>query len=474
MLDNRGKITVFLTLITICLLSLGLMAIRVVELEGARVKSVIGAKRAISEIKAGFNPYIFEKYHILLFDKGLYGEGDAGLEQQLQEYFERALGEKYTDTEVAISELLMLVDNDCEPFKRQIADYMLYGAIEGGAEKVLGLTDGKDGSLSEEILNDMDEAESSQTDNEGVQDEADEKPGNAGAKEDPRKFTKKIKKKGILSFVVPDGMEVSEKEVDKSTLSVSHKAFNPGSSVDLEFDSFSAFKKDVRSYEGWLDSLKNAGSAVFYAHNVFNSALETDVNTETALKYELEYLICNNASDSDNLRECVNRIILIRFPVDYAYILTDTEKIKQIKSISTAVFLSSGIPEPIVRYLVAGAWSYVEAVADVRVLFEGKKEPFKKSMDTWHTDIFRLGDSVEKAESSGQAFDNGMEYKDYLTILLALRGEEIYPGMLELIELNTRLKYEDFSMKNAVVGMSVDFFTTYMNKEMVFNEKGGY
>ena len=474
MLDNRGKITVFLTLITICLLSLGLTAIRVVELEGARVKSVICAKRAISEIKAGFNPYIFEKYHILLFDKGVYGEGDAGLEQQLQEYFDRALGEKYTDTEVAISGLLMPGDNDCEPFKQQIADYMLYGAIEGGAEKVLDLTDGKDGSLSENILNDMDEAERTQTDGQGVQKEADDNTGNAGAKEDPRKFTKKIKKNGILAFVVPEGMELSESEFDPGTLSVGHKIYNFSSSVDLEFDSFSDFKKDVRSYESWLDSLKNAGSAVFYANNVFNNALDTDVNTETALKYELEYLICNKFSDIDNLKECVNRIILIRFPVDYAYILTDAEKVKQIKSISTAVFLASGIPEPIVRYLVAGAWSYVEAVADVRVLLEGKKEPFKKSVDTWHTDIFRLGESVEQAKGSDQTVEKGMEYKDYLTILLALRGEEIYPGMLELIELNTKLKYEDFSMKDAVVGMSVDFFTTYMNKKMAFNEKGGY
>jgi hypothetical protein len=68
------------------------LVIQVVILSAAKSKNVIATRLSMSDIKACYNSYIFEHYHILLFDKTAGGKGEAYLEEWLEQAYTEKLG----------------------------------------------------------------------------------------------------------------------------------------------------------------------------------------------------------------------------------------------------------------------------------------------------------------------------------------------------------------------------------------------
>ena len=68
-MNNKGQITVFISLIMCAVVMLGLFALKICRFYNAKAKSAQVVNTAISDVKSGFNSYIYEHYHILLFDK---------------------------------------------------------------------------------------------------------------------------------------------------------------------------------------------------------------------------------------------------------------------------------------------------------------------------------------------------------------------------------------------------------------------
>ena len=66
---NRGAVTIFLTLLIMVMLTLFTAVIYAVRAKCARAKAAAALSGAMSSIKADYNSYIFENYHLLLFDK---------------------------------------------------------------------------------------------------------------------------------------------------------------------------------------------------------------------------------------------------------------------------------------------------------------------------------------------------------------------------------------------------------------------
>lgn len=65
-MNNKGRIVVFISMITAVMLVLITLVIQVVILSAAKSKNVIATRLSMSDIKACYNSYIFEHYHILL------------------------------------------------------------------------------------------------------------------------------------------------------------------------------------------------------------------------------------------------------------------------------------------------------------------------------------------------------------------------------------------------------------------------
>ena len=133
-MNNKGRIVVFISMITAVMLVLITLVIQVVILSAAKSKNVIATRLSMSDIKACYNSYIFEHYHILLFDKTAGGKGEAYLEEWLEQAYTEKLGAEYTDVRASITDMTMLTDQSYAPLKKQMQEYMVYAAAEKGVQ----------------------------------------------------------------------------------------------------------------------------------------------------------------------------------------------------------------------------------------------------------------------------------------------------------------------------------------------------
>jgi len=228
-MGNRGSITIFCCIMMIALLTLGISVLTAVEYHMAQAKGAVAVRSAMSGVDAGYNSYIFEKYHILLFDKNCNGKGEAYLEEQLLADISHNLGGDFVVEDVAVSDYCMLMDQECSEFKNQISDYCGYALLEYGGESILEATGGQDGTVADYILEDMEAAK-----------QEEEVSLNMPGKEyeDTRDYTEGLTADGILAIVAPEDLKISNQRVDLSGVpsieSVSFTWFD--FEVDNDFD----------------------------------------------------------------------------------------------------------------------------------------------------------------------------------------------------------------------------------------------
>lgn len=255
-MNNKGRIVVFISMITAVMLVLITLVIQVVILSAAKSKNVIATRLSMSDIKACYNSYIFEHYHILLFDKTAGGKGEAYLEEWLEQAYTEKLGAEYTDVRASITDMTMLTDQSYAPLKKQMQEYMVYAAAEKGVQmgvdQMKEKTGGQDGTLPEEVKEDMETAEV-KTDGMDVADVDDTSDAGALGSEnmdaenptiqpevdDPRDYTKKLSSSIILNLVLPGDKTVSDATislVDAPSLRLIG-FFSDYKEVDRDFDS---------------------------------------------------------------------------------------------------------------------------------------------------------------------------------------------------------------------------------------------
>ena len=226
-MNNKGRIVVFISMMTAVMIVLITLVIQVVILSAAKSKNVIATRLSMSDIKACYNSYIFEHYHILLFDKTAGGKGEAYLEEWLEQAYTEKLGAEYTDVRASITDMTMLTDQSYAPLKKQMQEYMVYAAAEKGVQmgvdQMKEKTGGQDGTLPEEVKEDMETAEV-KTDGMDVADVDDTSDAGALGSEnmdaenptiqpevdDPRDYTKKLSSSIILNLVLPGDKTVSD------------------------------------------------------------------------------------------------------------------------------------------------------------------------------------------------------------------------------------------------------------------------
>ncbi len=179
------------------------------------------------------------------------------------------------------------------------------------------------------------------------------------------------------------------------------------------------------------------------------------------LDYELEYIIAGNDSDKANLASIVRELSLIRQGLDFAYLLTDEEKLSEAHSLAltiSVVILNPELEEPI-KYLLLALWSYAESQADVKALLSGQKVSLIKTADEWQTgisSIFSFAGTVDAA--GGIEGDRGLSYKDYLKIILYMKNAtKTVFNALDIIQINIEAKEETpFLISGAITSLSIN------------------
>ena len=463
---NRGAVTIFLTLLIMVMLTLFTAVIYAVRAKCARAKAAAALSGAMSSIKADYNSYIFENYHLLLFDKTYYGKGDGETERLIMAYLEDSLGEGYEVKDVVMSAVNTMLNNDCAALGNQIADYMKYSLIETAADKVIEKISGQediDEPVGEDELSRIDEetaAGLTATNGEGedfnsVKEAAEEylreHPEAAEYsedKEDPRLSTSTVSTLLISALFLPENVEFSENIVDLDEVPSIKKllaTYFSDSEIDTSFKSYGALSGDLTGMNGWGDDLKNYAAIIAYDSEVFK-CLRDQRDKETYLNMEREYLICGEARDPENYVGTVRKLIKLRLGFNFAYIITDASKMARVSALATTLTWWAPYLQPLVKYLLAGCWSYVESCADARFLVEGHKIPLVKKAEDWATDLYGINKLMSVAKAGGDD-ERGLDYEDYLMILMALQGDKLYYRTADLIELNTRQFYPDFRME---------------------------
>jgi len=488
-MNNKGRIVVFMSLMTAAMLVLITLVLQVVVLSAARSKNVIATRLSMSDIKACYNSYIFEHYHILLFDKTAGGKGEAYLEEWLEQAYAEKLGGEYTDVHAAITDMTMLTDQSYASLKKQMQEYMVYAmaeqGVQAGVDQVKEKTGGQDGTLPEEVKEDMESAETkaygmdapgtvdvSEVDAASTENTDIENLSTQPEVDDPRDYTKKLSSSIVLNLVLPGDKTVSDAAislVDAPSLRLSG-FFSDYKEVDRDFDSMVPLLEGLTALGSWQDSLTDTGIQLAYIGQVFNSYKE-EKNDTAVLAYEQEYLIAGKSSDYENLKSVAHRMIGIRYPINYIGLIRQPDKMQTLTELATSIAGAAPYLIPALKYFLAGCWAYIESIADVRILFDGKKAPFMKNADNWITDIEHISESLSKETEDAE---NGLDYQAYLSILQAMNIDGVTARMLDLMQINTMQEEPDFRILHAAVSFEADFESTFDGQLFQYHQRAAY
>lgn len=469
-----------MTLITAMLLSLVIAVMNIVDMSNAEAQLAIAVNCAESDIKAGYDRYIFDNYHILLIDSNFDGRKEGYLEERAEENLRNNLGDGYSDINVILTDKTYIMDNDCAELKKQINDYFIYGMSESVIDNILDNTK-EENPLNDQVM-------------EGIIDSADkeskeieQKQSNDGKEikksiddkktedEDPRDSVKKYTDSDIASLLNPKGGSFHDYEVDKALMpSTNKKTFEDKIQVDRKFSDMNRFKDNALSGNGWMDGLKESAATLSYVSNTFNCFTDGE-KSDKALNLEIEYLIAGKNNDKDNFIAVINKIIVIRLGFNYGYIITDVDKVTKMSALAWEICALTPLAQPAVKYLLLGCWAYIESVADAYSLVRGNKVAYLKNKTNWKTDLSAL---THLSDFCSEDDDKGLSYKEYLLILLTFHLDESYYRMLDIMQMNVNLNEERngnyLYMSDCITAFSLDVNANYKGRNIYISEDTGY
>ncbi len=259
-------------------------------------------------------------------------------------------------------------------------------------------------------------------------------------------FVKKLKKDGVMGYVVNG--DISDKTIDKSKLS-----------SDTYKDTEYKWKNYGRDKELLRKIL--VGQYIF---DKFNDYISGEKNDQ--LNYGIEYILFGNGCDRDNLKECINKIILLREGFNFLFLLKDSTKRNEAYELALTIVGYTGMPAIVrlTQFLIMAAWSYAESVVDAKNLLDGEKVSLIKKADEWNLSLSNI--KSLKSDNNKNKVESGLTYEDYLRYLLISQDKYTQViRMIDLMELNIQDKYNvNFEMKQCIVQATV--YTEYKVKRL--------
>ena len=187
-------------------------------------------------------------------------------------------------------------------------------------------------------------------------------------------------------------------------------------------------------------------------------------NKPSALSYELEYMIAENKTDTDNLSSVISKIVLLRTVMDFATIIGDATKRNEAKLLAVATVGFTGLPilVSVTQAIILLIWSFCEALLDVCALLMGKEIPFiKKTVNLQLPEIFMINRSFLQGKANSMKKEGviNLSYADYLNLLLIIKNkQDLSYHAMDLIQENIKLRYgnNEFLLKNCIFGFEVN------------------
>lgn len=284
----------------------------------------------------------------------------------------------------------------------------------------------------------------------------------------------------VLDLVVKDSSKISKKSIENPDYyyqkykgkSKGAKNVNTGKVASSE-DAGSMFSAvgDTFGGEKQLKKISNNITNTLLYQSYIKSYFGNYVSAgerfdETPLDYEQEYILCGEKSDKENLKQVINRILLIRTITNFTYLLSNASARE--KAYATAALLVgfTGL-EPVIRLTqlsILIVWAYEESLVDVAALLQGKPIPLLANKSTFmlsYGDIFIINKSLiqSKAKKLGQKAKSkaSLTYEDYLNIFLLFENQtqKTYRTM-DMVDENMRLRHSPlFSLEQCIYALKV-------------------
>ena len=202
-----------------------------------------------------------------------------------------------------------------------------------------------------------------------------------------------------------------------------------------------------------IKDITNKGIFVKYIELYFNNYAKISEygNDDTALKYEMEYILNGNLNDKDNLTETIKKLVEVRNLSNGAYLITDGEKMKEITTLAETVATAIGMPflTPVAQAVIIEAWALTEAVIDVRQLLNGEKVPIVKNSENWNSSIKNIGTFED-----GRKNNTGLTYTQYLqTMIMTQKTKNTVFRTMDLVQVNMQKRYNKDFLISGCFGM---------------------
>lgn len=223
-----------------------------------------------------------------------------------------------------------------------------------------------------------------------------------------------------------------------------------------------AKEKPAQILRAFFDRALMAEYAAHYFDSFLSDTETSEGAGESAVKkpktfcYEQEYLLSGTASDRENLKAVVHRLLAVREAANLLTLFGDSGLRQQAERLALSLTGGAfGSLTGVLTFFIMTVWSFAEAVADVRQLLRGVSLPFFKSADQWSISLSALSESGMKLfqnrtgsqpEEAGKQ-EQGLDYPDYLKLFFLMQGRtEHRYRMMDLIQINLRRGQPDFQM----------------------------
>lgn len=492
---RKGSITIFISWVLVAVL-----VVMTALLESARVYAIKfqiteAGTAAMDSLFSEFDTDLFEKYG-LLFYNGSFGGGLIDEERMMKDaetYFEAntnpgLFGTSFISpksTTATLGSFITATDYNGEIFQRSVLDFYKFDlagkVLEDTKNKISSIFEGEgvleNGSASLDMLDNYDYSGNEKNVsispgsrsypeirkdgilpaiNFGLKEEhwilTDEEDDTAlreqceeAIDESPIGGYESVKDGGFLNLVIPSGKTLSGEKLDMNDLP-------------------SKISRDSRKLSEESFVADEAKKAVFieYLLDYFNYF--TKESNSSGAQYETEYVLYGQGSDTENLKKTVNRLLLIRTGMNMITIHKSSSKMAAAEALATAALGWTGMA-PLILIAREGmilSWAYAESILDMRELLDGGKVPLLKDDSSWTLGAEGIINLFQGAVGESHKYASGLEYKDYLRMLLYMEDSATlsYRAM-DLIQNQMRKKYPGFLMQSEIYGMEIQFETTW-------------
>lgn len=449
---KKGEVTAFLSLIFILMLSVIGGVIESASIQVTKNKRRTDVERAMESVFAEYQKELLETYDVFALE-GTY-EGEAFSEENV---IERLKFYGAQNTEHQVSKIQFLTDYSGRAFREQVIAYMKNKAGITGLEDLTNSM----GTWKEQ----ENQTEEYQQEDQEVTEEISASLAEAGkelpAEDNPIGFINRIKNAGLLSVVLHNRQDISNKNISVET-TPSHRSLQKGRGNFKVRDDTDDIMSKIYFGEYQLEK--------------FASAVQP--NEEGKLSYELEYIIGGKGSDKENLEAVIGKLMAVRFAANYSYLMTDEEKKAEAKAMALTMAGVVALPEisELIKQGILLAWAFGESIMDIRSLMEGGKIELLKTKQSWQlqlSSLLKLG--TEEDHLSGEHSEEGLSYKEYLRMLLVMNPiKEATMRTIDIVEMGMQMKKGAFFKADYCIskleiksrcrlrrGISYEFMTEY-------------